>query len=290
MFGFQSIAFNISAGHLQLLSRLGLLVDRARERTVATDMIKRLAVRTPHERQPISAMSGGNAQKVVLARQLVERPEVLVLAEPTQGVDVGAKEEIHRIITELADGGTAVLVVTSDLPEALRIADRLQRGARRHHDRRVRPGRHPGRRARRRRRAPSTRRRWSHDRHDDPPRAQRRAAGAGARPQSHPALADHRAGAGADRRDRRDLGRCSRSATPAFLTAGSIQPLLVATAPIALIGVGMTIIIITGGIDVSVGAAIMVCSVLTAKALVGGMSRAAGRAACRWSSAGCSAR
>ena len=68
-----------------------------------TDMIKRLAVRTPHERQPISAMSGGNAQKVVLARQLVERPEVLVLAEPTQGVDVGAKEEIHRIITELAD-------------------------------------------------------------------------------------------------------------------------------------------------------------------------------------------
>ncbi len=125
MFSFQSIAFNISEGHLKLLSRLGLFVDRVRERTVATDMIKRLAVRTPNERQPISAMSGGNAQKVVLARQLVERPEVLVLAEPTQGVDVGAKEEIHRIITELAESGTAVLVVTSDLPEALRIADRL---------------------------------------------------------------------------------------------------------------------------------------------------------------------
>ena len=61
-------------------------------------------------------------------------------------------------------------------------------------------------------------------------------------------------------------------ATPAFLTAGSIRPLLVATAPIALIGVGMTIIIITGGIDVSVGGAIMVCSVVTAKALVGHMS------------------
>lgn len=125
MFGFQSIAFNISAGHLKLLSRFGFLVDRGRERTVALDLIKRLAVRTPNERQPISMMSGGNAQKVVLARQLVERPAVLVLAEPTQGVDVGAKEEIHRIITELADGGTAVLVVTSDLPEALRIADRL---------------------------------------------------------------------------------------------------------------------------------------------------------------------
>jgi ABC-type sugar transport system ATPase subunit len=126
MFSFQSIAFNISAGHLKLLSKLGILVDRARERTVAIDLIKRLSVRTPHERQPISAMSGGNAQKVVLARQLVDRPDVLVLAEPTQGVDVGAKEEIHRIITELAENGTAVLVVTSDLPEALRISDRLQ--------------------------------------------------------------------------------------------------------------------------------------------------------------------
>jgi rhamnose transport system ATP-binding protein len=126
MFAFQSIAFNISAGHLPLLSKLGIWMDRARERTVSRDMIKRLSVKTPSERQAIGAMSGGNAQKVVLARQLVERPKLLVLAEPTQGVDVGAKEEIHRIITELADGGTAVLVVTSDLPEALRIADRLQ--------------------------------------------------------------------------------------------------------------------------------------------------------------------
>ena len=126
MFSFQSIAFNISAGHLSLLSKFGTWIDRGRERTISRDMIKRLAVKTPSERQPIGAMSGGNAQKVVLARQLVERPKLLVLAEPTQGVDVGAKEEIHRIITALADGGAAVLVVTSDLPEALRISDRLQ--------------------------------------------------------------------------------------------------------------------------------------------------------------------
>lgn len=125
MFSFQSIAFNISAGHLKLLSRFNTFVDRGRERSVARDLIERLAVKTPHERQAIGAMSGGNAQKVVLARQLVERPEVLVLAEPTQGVDVGAKEEIHKIITELAQSGSAVLVVTSDLPEALRISDRL---------------------------------------------------------------------------------------------------------------------------------------------------------------------
>jgi rhamnose transport system ATP-binding protein len=126
LFSFQSIAFNISAGHLPLMSRLGTWLDRGRERQVARDFIQRLSVKTPHERQPVSAMSGGNAQKVVLARQLVERPQVLVLAEPTQGVDVGAKEEIHKIIRSLADEGTAVLIVTSDLPEAIRVSDRLQ--------------------------------------------------------------------------------------------------------------------------------------------------------------------
>jgi ABC-type sugar transport system ATPase subunit len=126
LFAFQSIAFNISAGHLPLLSKLGTWMDRRRERQVAREFISRLSVKTPHERQPVSAMSGGNAQKVVLARQLVERPKVLVLVEPTQGVDVGAKEEIHKIVRSLADEGTAVLIVTSDLPEAIRISDRLQ--------------------------------------------------------------------------------------------------------------------------------------------------------------------
>lgn len=95
------------------------------ERRIADDLIRRLAVKTPSARQPLAAMSGGNAQKVVLARQLVERPELLVLAEPTQGVDVGAKEEIHRIVADLAAAGTAVLVVTTDLAEVQRIADRI---------------------------------------------------------------------------------------------------------------------------------------------------------------------
>ncbi|WP_218917323.1 sugar ABC transporter ATP-binding protein [Luteipulveratus mongoliensis] len=124
MFAFQSIAFNIGVGNLSQLSRGGWM-NRGKETSVAKNMIDRLAIKTPTEQVPVSAMSGGNAQKVVLARQLVERPPVLVLAEPTQGVDVGAKEEIHRIIAQLADDGTAVLVVTSDLSEALRISDRI---------------------------------------------------------------------------------------------------------------------------------------------------------------------
>ncbi|GGE97914.1 sugar ABC transporter ATP-binding protein [Mycetocola zhadangensis] len=124
-FSFQSIAFNITIGELHLLSRIKGWVQRRAERDIARNFITRLAVKTPSERQPISAMSGGNAQKVVLARQLVNRPELLVLVEPTQGVDVGAKEEIHRIIDDLASEGTAVLVVTSDLGEVLRISDRI---------------------------------------------------------------------------------------------------------------------------------------------------------------------
>ena len=126
MFRFQSIAFNITVGHVSLLTRFGIWFDRARETEIARSMVSRLAVKTPSERQPIGAMSGGNAQKVVLARQLVERPRLLVLEEPTQGVDIGAKEEIHSLVSALADQGTAVLVVTSDLLEALRVADRIQ--------------------------------------------------------------------------------------------------------------------------------------------------------------------
>jgi rhamnose transport system ATP-binding protein len=125
MFSFQSIAFNVSIGHLQRLSVGRTFVDRRRERTVVRDLMKRLSVRASDENQSVGTLSGGNAQKVMLARQLVERPRLLLLAEPTQGVDIGAKEEIHRIITDLADNGTAVLVVTSDLQEVQRIADRL---------------------------------------------------------------------------------------------------------------------------------------------------------------------
>ncbi len=224
--------------------------------------------------RPIGAMSGGNAQKVVLARQLVERPKVLVLAEPTQGVDVGAKEEIHRIITELADSGTAVLVVTSDLPEALRIADRLQvvRGGtttvefgpeatqvdvlaaaagaadqedtpHEHHRYRSQAGRTAG--------PPAG------EPPAGPPRPRNRVLPAAISGQEFVLIGVIAV-----------MWMVLAFATPAFMTPGSIQPLLVATAPIALIGVGMTIIIITGGIDVSVGGAIMVCAVITAKCLV----------------------
>jgi rhamnose transport system ATP-binding protein len=125
VFGTKSIAFNISSGHLRLLSKWGLWVDRGREQGIAGDFIKRIRIKAPGPATRVDNLSGGNQQKVVLARQLVERPQILLLEEPTQGVDVGAKDEIHRIIFELADGGGAVLVVSADLPEVQQLADRV---------------------------------------------------------------------------------------------------------------------------------------------------------------------
>ena len=125
LLSFQPIAFNISIGSLSFFSRAGVFMSRRLEKEKADEFVKTLAIKTPDPTRAISTLSGGNAQKVVLARQLVELPDVLVLAEPTQGVDIQAKDEIHKIIDDLCAKGTAVLIATSDLGEAMRIADRL---------------------------------------------------------------------------------------------------------------------------------------------------------------------
>lgn len=125
LFSFQPISFNISVGHLNRLGRAFGWMDAAKERVMARDMIDRLAIKTPSAEQQVSNLSGGNAQKVVMGRALAERPSLLILSEPSQGVDIGAKDEIHQIVEELCAAGTAVLIASSDLGEAIRIADRL---------------------------------------------------------------------------------------------------------------------------------------------------------------------
>ncbi len=82
-----------------------------------------MGLRPPEIRQEAGQYSGGNQQKIVIAKWLGRRPDFIVLDEPTRGVDVGAKAEIHRLVKELADAGTAVLVVSSDLPELLELSD-----------------------------------------------------------------------------------------------------------------------------------------------------------------------
>ena len=119
-----SIAANVSLPIVERLSRL-LVVDRVQERQIATDYSKQLQVRSTGVEQVASGLSGGNQQKVVIAKWLATKPTVLLLDEPTQGVDIGAKAEVHRIISQLAGQGMAIVLISSELLEVLGMADRI---------------------------------------------------------------------------------------------------------------------------------------------------------------------
>ncbi|HLQ11515.1 MAG TPA: sugar ABC transporter ATP-binding protein, partial [Ktedonobacteraceae bacterium] len=119
-----SIASNVTMDILPLVSRLGLL-DPRRERKIASAYSSQLNVRSSGVEQFVNALSGGNQQKVVLGKWLATNPSVLILDEPTRGIDVGAKAEVHRIISDLAARGLAIILISSDLPEVLAMADRV---------------------------------------------------------------------------------------------------------------------------------------------------------------------
>jgi ribose transport system ATP-binding protein len=119
-----SIAANISLASIDRVSRLGLL-RHAVENAAARELSSRLHVRATGPHQTVRALSGGNQQKVVLARWLAADTDLLIVDEPTRGIDVGARYEIHQLLLTLADSGKGVLVVSSDLPELLGICDRI---------------------------------------------------------------------------------------------------------------------------------------------------------------------
>lgn len=118
------VAANISLAVLRRLSQAGRF-DFVRERELAQTMVNRLGVKTPSLDAPTLQLSGGNQQKVAVARWLATEPAILILDEPTQGVDVGAKAEIHHIIGELAAQGLAIILISSELPEVLGVSDRV---------------------------------------------------------------------------------------------------------------------------------------------------------------------
>jgi rhamnose transport system ATP-binding protein len=119
-----SITDNIALPLLRRLSHLGLR-SRGRERTISSTYADELAIKAPSVDTPTSALSGGNRQKTVLAKWLATKPRVLILDEPTHGIDVGSKAEVHAIIRELAAQGMAILMISSDLPEILLLSDRI---------------------------------------------------------------------------------------------------------------------------------------------------------------------
>jgi ABC-type sugar transport system ATPase subunit len=118
-----SIAHNIAAAGLP---RFGSLITNQRAlQSAAKDYRQRLNIACRDIRQPVRSLSGGNQQKVLLAKWLLVEPRVLIVDEPTRGIDVGAKAEVHQLLAKLAERGAAVLAISSDLTEVLALADRI---------------------------------------------------------------------------------------------------------------------------------------------------------------------
>ncbi|WP_421724677.1 sugar ABC transporter ATP-binding protein [Bauldia sp.] len=119
-----SITANISLPQLRPLSRRGV-IDRRQERDIAETQRRKLNVRTPNVAAEVGSLSGGNQQKVVLARWLSMKPRAIIFDEPTRGIDVGAKQEIYDMLRGLADAGVAILMISSDMEEVIGVSDRI---------------------------------------------------------------------------------------------------------------------------------------------------------------------
>ncbi len=121
----QSTGNNVALVALSRLTNAVGAILRGRRNQLVDDSIKKLAIKPSDPELAVSKLSGGNQQRVVLAKWLAQNPRVLVVDEPTNGIDVGAKSEIHRLLRDLADRGMGIILVSSELPEILAIADRI---------------------------------------------------------------------------------------------------------------------------------------------------------------------
>ena len=116
---------NASLASLERDKRAGAFLNREAERAIAAQGIEDLSIRTPGDWQAVRYLSGGNQQKVVLAKWLAMEPAVLLLDEPTRGIDVGAKYEIYLLINKPVEQGKAIILISSELPEVLGMSDRI---------------------------------------------------------------------------------------------------------------------------------------------------------------------
>lgn len=120
-----SVKENMSLTALRYFSHAGGRLKHAEEQLTVADFIRLFNVKTPSMEQPIGLLSGGNQQKVAIARGLMTRPNVLILDEPTRGVDVGAKKEIYQLINQFKEEGLSIILVSSEMPEVLGMSDRI---------------------------------------------------------------------------------------------------------------------------------------------------------------------
>ncbi|MCO5297449.1 MAG: ATP-binding cassette domain-containing protein [Fimbriimonadaceae bacterium] len=229
-----SIRENVSMASLGSVSRAGWMNVRA-EAARAEHAVQQLAIRASGVEAPVASLSGGNQQKVLLGKWLATAPSVLILDEPTRGVDVGAKSEVHRTIRALAAEGMAVLVISSDLPEVLALADRVVV---------MREGTIAG---------------------ELPAES---ATEEGVLELALPRGAETVASVA-----RRGIGREAGVAlllgatvvfaalmNPAFLSLENVRDMLVRIAPVAIVGCGLTLVVLAREIDISVGSLMGVCA------------------------------
>jgi inositol transport system ATP-binding protein len=120
-----SVRTNLSMASHKQISRWGVFIDETAERTMVEEYRQKLNIRMASPEQLVASLSGGNQQKVTLARWLALRPKVLIVDEPTRGIDIGAKVEVHNLLFEMARSGIAVVAISSELPEVLAISDRI---------------------------------------------------------------------------------------------------------------------------------------------------------------------
>lgn len=120
-----SIKQNISISNLKAMCKKGCFVDRKKEQDVGEEMVKKLQVKCAGADQLVRYLSGGNQQKVVLAKWMVRNPSILILDEPTRGIDVGSKDEIYTMIASFAEQGMGVILLSSEMPEVISLAHRI---------------------------------------------------------------------------------------------------------------------------------------------------------------------
>ncbi len=125
IFGVLSVKDNVSVASLNKFRSFGIVLNDKKIDQLAVDNIEKLSIKTPGLKTRIQSLSGGNQQKVIIARWLANNPDVLIMDEPTRGIDVGAKYEIYQIMLNLANEGKSIIMVSSEMPELLGVADRI---------------------------------------------------------------------------------------------------------------------------------------------------------------------
>ena len=120
-----SVGRNTTLAALKAVANKAGFINHKQEKEMADKFVKALEVKTPSNDQLVRNLSGGNQQKVVIAKWLANNPDILILDEPTRGIDVGAKKEIHQLMSDLANQGVAIIMISSELPEVLGMSDRV---------------------------------------------------------------------------------------------------------------------------------------------------------------------